>query len=133
MVTGCQLALCLSQVERATVGLGVTSYEEYEESQDGRHVALDDEPAPRTDLSLNDAAHLHGACEDYGRDKAEAERHLIGNHLHGATHGRHYRILVVGTPSGEEHAEYAYRADGGDEEQAHIEVEDMRTHVPWQE
>ena len=73
MVACGQLALGLGQVERATVGLGVAGDEEHEEGHAGWHMSLDDEPVPRSGLCLDDAAHLHRAEEDHGRDVAEAQ------------------------------------------------------------
>ena len=90
MVAGCKLALGLCQVERATVGLGVASHEEHEEGDDCRDVSLEDEPAPRACLCLDDAADLHCAGQHHGCDKAEGERHLVGDELHGTTHGRNH-------------------------------------------
>ena len=69
MVTGSKLTLSLSKVERSTVSLGVTSYEENEERDDCRNVAFEDKPSERTCLCLNDAAYLHCACEHNGCDK----------------------------------------------------------------
>ena len=133
MITGCQLALCLGKVERTTVGLGITCHEEHEEGDDGGNMTTEDEPVPRTGLCLHDTRHLHRACEDDGCDKAEAERHLIRDHLHGATQCRHNGILVVGTPSGEEHANHSDTGNGGEKEDANIEVEHHSTIVPRQE
>ena len=72
MVTSGQLTLCLGKVERTTVGLGITSYEEGEETYQCWDMTLEDEPAPRTCLCLNDSADLHRASEDNGGDETEA-------------------------------------------------------------
>ena len=87
MITSGQLTLSLSQVERTTVSLSVTCYEEYEESKDSWNMTLDDQPVPSTSLSLNDTAHLHGAGKNNCRNQTETERHLVRNHLYGTTHG----------------------------------------------
>ena len=102
MMTGCQLTLGLSHIKRATVGLSVTCDEEHEEGYQRRDMTLEDEPLPRTCLSLYDTTHLHRTCQDHSCNQTEAERHLIRNHLHSTTHGRNHRVLVVGTPTCEE-------------------------------
>ena len=107
MVTGGQLALGLGHVEGATVGLSITGDEEHDKSDDSGHVTLYDEPAPGAALSLDDARDLHRARQDDGGYEAEAQRHLVGDHLHGSTHGRHDRILVVRSPSCHEDAHHA--------------------------
>ena len=49
----------------------------------GEQVYFSQYPSTAEGTSLDNAAHLHGACEHYGRDEAESERHLVGNHLYG--------------------------------------------------
>ena len=133
MVTGCKLALGLSHIEWATVGLGVTCDEEYEEGDDSRDVTLEHKPLPWACLCLNDTAHLHGSCQDYSCNQAEAERHLVRNHLHCTTHGRNHRVLIVRTPTCEEDTYHADRRNGGEQEYTYVEIEDGSTHVPRQE
>ena len=133
MVTCRQLTLSLSHVERATVGLGITGNEEHEEGDDGRDMPLKDEPLPRTCLCLNNTAHLHGTSQDDSGNQTEAERHFIGNHLHGTTHGGNHRIFVVGAPTGQEDAYNTDRRNSGEQEHADIEVKHRSTVVPWQE
>ena len=96
-------------------------------------MTLDDQPVPSTSLSLNDTAHLHSTSKNYCRNQAETERHLIRNHLYGTTHGRYHRVLVVGCPTGEEHAQHTDRTYGSDEEYTYVEVENMCSLVPWKE
>ena len=133
MVTGSQLTFSLSQVKRTTVGLCVTGDKEHDESDDGRNVTLNDQPFPRTCLRLDDATELHSAAKHHCRDHAQAETHLIRNHLHGTTHGRDNRILVVGAPSRKDDAEDTDAADGRDHKHADVEVEHGSALVPRQE
>ena len=132
MVAGSQFALGLSHIERTAIGLGIACDEEHDEGDDGRNVTAHDEPIPRASLVIDYLAHLHRTNQDDGGDEAEAERHLIGNHLHGSTHRRHNGIFVVTTPSGKEHAHHANRRNGRNQEQADVEVEHARTLVPRQ-
>ena len=96
-------------------------------------MSLEDEPFPRACLSLHDTAHLHGSCQDDSGNQAEAERHLVRNHLHSTTHGRNHRVLVVGTPTSQEDTYHANRRNGGEQEHTYVEVEDGSTIVPRQE
>ena len=77
MVSGGQLTLSLSHIKRATVGLSVTCNEEHQEGDDSGDVTLEDEPAPRPRLSLNDTTHLHRTRQNHSRNQTEAERHLV--------------------------------------------------------
>ena len=96
-------------------------------------MALEDEPAESTSLSLNDTANLHCACQDNGCDKAEGERHLVRDELHGTTHSRNHRVLVVGTPTCHKDTHDANARDSRHEEYANVEVEHLGTIVPRQE
>ena len=96
-------------------------------------MTLDNQPVPSTSLCLYDTAYLHGAGENYCRNQAEAERHLVRNHLYGTTHGRNHRVLVVRCPTSEEHTQNADRTYGCDEEYTYVEVKNMSSLVPWKE
>src|SRR5574344_226144 len=133
MVTGSKFTLSLAQVERTAVGFSITGYQEYDESDDGRDMALDNQPVPRTRLSLHDTTHLHSSGEHHGTDHTQTERHLVRDELYGTTHGRHHGVLVVTTPASHEDTQHADGADSSHQEDAHIEVEHGHTLVPRQE
>ena len=133
MVTGGELALGLGKVKRAAVGLCVACDEENEERNDGRNMALEYEPVPRTGLGLHYSGHLHGAGEYNCRYETEPERHFIRYELHGTTHGRNNAILVVTAPSGHEYTDDADARHGSKQEDAHVEVKNLGPLVPRQE
>src|SRR5574344_395247 len=58
MVTGSKFTLSLAQVERTAVGFSITGYQEYDESDDGRDMALDNQPVPRTGVIMNKNNHV---------------------------------------------------------------------------
>ena len=108
MIAGGQFGLRFGKVERTTVGLCVTGNEEYDKRNDCRHMPLEQQPSERSTLRIDYFAYLHRAGQHTRRYETKSEGYLLGNHLHRSTHCADNRILVVGSPTGKEHAENAY-------------------------
>ena len=96
-------------------------------------MSLHHQPLPRSGLGLDNTTHLHRTGNGNSTDQTKAERHFVGNHLHGTTHGRHYRIFVVGPPTGKENTQYANRTDSRHKKHTHIEVKHVHALIPRKE
>ena len=64
----------------------ISGNQENEESNQGRNVALENQPLPRTRLSFYDSAYLHRTGQYYRGNQTQAQRHFVRNHLNGGTH-----------------------------------------------
>ncbi len=107
VVAGGKLALCLSQVEWATVGFCITCNEENDECNKRGDVALEYEPAERTVLRVDYTADFHCANKNASGNQAQCKTYLIAYHLHRATHCADHRVLIVRRPTGKEHAKHS--------------------------
>ena len=96
-------------------------------------MTLENQPAEGAALCFHDTTNLHRTRENHGRDEAEAQRHLVRNHLHRATHGRNNAILIIRAPSCDEYSNNADTRNGRHQEDADVEIQNCSTLVPWHE
>ena len=122
-----ELRLGLREVERASVGLGVAGDQIDHEGDAGRDMPLEDEPA--VGLLGDDFRKLHRIGQHDDREDRQSDREFVADHLCAAAHGADERILVVAAPACEQHAHHADRRGGHQEEDAHMEIEDLHALV----
>ena len=82
-------------------------------------------------LSLYQFVDIHGAGEGHHGQDRKAHRQLVAHHLGTRAEGADEGKLVVRRPSGQD-AEHSDRRAGDEEEDAHIEVDDLQTVAPRQ-
>ena len=83
-------------------------------------------------LLVADFGERHGAGEADHGEHGHTDGELVTDDLCTATHGTNQGVFVVATPSGQQDADNAKAADGEEEEDADIEVDDLRSLVPRQ-
>ncbi|MPN61831.1 hypothetical protein SDC9_209575 [bioreactor metagenome] len=84
MVSGGEFTLCFRQVERTTVGFGITGNEVDDECNQSGDVSFKDKPS--VCLAGYNFRKLHAACEYYHREDGQSDREFITDNLSTASH-----------------------------------------------